>query len=54
MQLGVKHCILLCPSQCTDIIPESKEVLKLVDEQLETSSGDGYPVIVIEGLDATG
>ncbi|KAK2878480.1 hypothetical protein Q8A67_019271 [Cirrhinus molitorella] len=40
--------------ECTDIIPESKEVLKLVDEQLETSRGDGFPVIVIEGLDATG
>ncbi|XP_016424355.1 UMP-CMP kinase 2, mitochondrial-like [Sinocyclocheilus rhinocerous] len=39
---------------CTDIIPESKEVLKLVDEQLETSRADGFPVIVIEGLDATG
>ncbi|XP_048048194.1 UMP-CMP kinase 2, mitochondrial [Megalobrama amblycephala] len=40
--------------ECTDIIPESKEVLKLIDEQLETSRGDGFPVIVIEGLDATG
>ncbi|XP_073682805.1 UMP-CMP kinase 2, mitochondrial-like [Garra rufa] len=40
--------------ECTDIIPVSKEVLKLVDEQLETSRGDGFPVIVIEGLDATG
>ncbi|ROL51860.1 UMP-CMP kinase 2, mitochondrial [Anabarilius grahami] len=40
--------------ECTDIIPESKEVLKLVDEQLETSRDDGFPVIVIEGLDATG
>ncbi|XP_016298252.1 UMP-CMP kinase 2, mitochondrial-like [Sinocyclocheilus anshuiensis] len=40
--------------ECTDIIPESKEVLKLVDEQLETSRGDGFPVVVIEGLDATG
>lgn len=43
-----------CPFQCTDIIPESKEVLKLVDEQLEKSRGEGFPVIVIEGLDATG
>ncbi|XP_039523813.1 UMP-CMP kinase 2, mitochondrial [Pimephales promelas] len=40
--------------ECTDIIPESKDVLKLVDERLETSTGDGFPVIVIEGLDATG
>ncbi|XP_051579441.1 UMP-CMP kinase 2, mitochondrial [Myxocyprinus asiaticus] len=40
--------------ECTDIIPESKEVLQLVDEQVETSRGDGFPVIVIEGLDATG
>lgn len=29
-------------------------MLKLVDEQVETSRGDGFPVIVIEGLDATG
>ncbi|XP_059376641.1 UMP-CMP kinase 2, mitochondrial [Carassius carassius] len=40
--------------ECSHIIPESKEVLKLVDEQSETSRADGFPVIVIEGLDATG
>ncbi|TRY86235.1 hypothetical protein DNTS_026407 [Danionella cerebrum] len=40
--------------ECVDIIPESKEVLKLVDKQLETRRSDGFPVIVIEGLDATG
>ncbi|XP_699055.5 UMP-CMP kinase 2, mitochondrial [Danio rerio] len=40
--------------ECADIIPESKEVLKLVDEQLKTTRGNGFPVIVIEGLDATG
>ncbi|XP_067310673.1 UMP-CMP kinase 2, mitochondrial [Pseudorasbora parva] len=40
--------------ECTDIIPESKEVLKLVDKHLKTRRGDGFPVIVIEGLDATG
>uniref|UniRef100_A0A673L077 UMP-CMP kinase 2, mitochondrial n=1 Tax=Sinocyclocheilus rhinocerous TaxID=307959 RepID=A0A673L077_9TELE len=52
-ELSTSHCTSSL-SNCTDIIPESKEVLKLVDEQLETSRADGFPVIVIEGLDATG
>ncbi|XP_072545741.1 UMP-CMP kinase 2, mitochondrial [Salminus brasiliensis] len=41
--------------ECRDIIPESKEVLEIVNKQLEACSQDeGFPVIVIEGLDATG
>lgn len=48
--------VLLCP-QCCDIIPESKAVLELVmEQQLEfnNSHDKRFPVIVIEGLDATG
>uniref|UniRef100_A0A8B9RN80 Cytidine monophosphate (UMP-CMP) kinase 2, mitochondrial n=1 Tax=Astyanax mexicanus TaxID=7994 RepID=A0A8B9RN80_ASTMX len=40
---------------CRDIIPESKEVLEIVNQQLEACRRDiGFPVVVIEGLDATG
>ncbi|XP_017332712.1 UMP-CMP kinase 2, mitochondrial [Ictalurus punctatus] len=43
--------------ECCDIIPESKAVLELVmEQQLEfnNSHDKRFPVIVIEGLDATG
>ncbi|XP_012993104.1 UMP-CMP kinase 2, mitochondrial [Esox lucius] len=40
--------------QCRDIIPESKDVLDLVDQRLESKEETAFPVIVIEGLDATG
>ncbi|KAF7704310.1 UMP-CMP kinase 2, mitochondrial [Silurus meridionalis] len=43
--------------ECNDVIPESKAVLELVEEQkLESVSNHAkrFPVIVIEGLDATG
>ncbi|XP_041711423.1 UMP-CMP kinase 2, mitochondrial [Coregonus clupeaformis] len=40
--------------QCGDIIPESKAVLELVDQRLESKEKTAFPVIVIEGLDATG
>ncbi|MCI4382760.1 hypothetical protein PGIGA_G00018420 [Pangasianodon gigas] len=43
--------------ECSDVIPESKAVLELVEEQqLESNSSHDkrFPVIVIEGLDATG
>ncbi|XP_062863130.1 UMP-CMP kinase 2, mitochondrial isoform X2 [Trichomycterus rosablanca] len=42
--------------ECRDAIPESSAVLKLVDEQLAVYSSheEKFPVIVIEGLDATG
>ncbi|XP_064810196.1 UMP-CMP kinase 2, mitochondrial [Oncorhynchus masou masou] len=40
--------------QCVDIIPESKAVLELVDQRLESKEKTDFPVIVIEGLDATG
>lgn len=48
--------VLLYP-QCSDIIPESKAVLELVEEQRPESNNSHdkrFPVIVIEGLDATG
>lgn len=40
--------------ECSDILPESKAVLQIVDEQVESCRKDGFPVTVIEGLDATG
>ncbi|KAL0969354.1 hypothetical protein UPYG_G00226000 [Umbra pygmaea] len=40
--------------KCGDIIPESKSVLDLVDQRLESKEETAFPVIVIEGLDATG
>ncbi|KAJ7989173.1 hypothetical protein DPEC_G00316760 [Dallia pectoralis] len=40
--------------QCGDIIPESKAVLDLVDQRLECKEETAFPVIVIEGLDASG
>ncbi|XP_062378366.1 UMP-CMP kinase 2, mitochondrial [Sardina pilchardus] len=40
--------------ECRDIIPESKAVLDLVDQRIHPSESGKFPVIVIEGLDATG
>lgn len=40
--------------QCRDIIPESQAVLNLVDQRIPYSESLKFPVIVIEGLDATG
>uniref|UniRef100_A0A3B1IC03 UMP-CMP kinase 2, mitochondrial n=1 Tax=Astyanax mexicanus TaxID=7994 RepID=A0A3B1IC03_ASTMX len=41
--------------ECRDIIPESKEVLEIVNQQLEAYRRDiRFPVVVIKGLDATG
>ncbi|XP_066540488.1 UMP-CMP kinase 2, mitochondrial [Hoplias malabaricus] len=41
--------------ECRDIIPESKAVLEIADTELEANEQDRvFPVIVIEGLDATG
>ncbi|XP_071768833.1 UMP-CMP kinase 2, mitochondrial isoform X1 [Centroberyx gerrardi] len=40
--------------QCGDIIPESKAVLELVSQRPEARHKPDFPVIVIEGLDATG
>ncbi|KAI4889550.1 hypothetical protein NFI96_033117 [Prochilodus magdalenae] len=41
--------------ECRDVIPESKAVLEIVDQELKACRQDkGFPVIVIEGLDATG
>lgn len=40
--------------QCDDIIPEAASVLKLLPNRVEARSKPDFPVIVIEGLDATG
>ncbi|XP_070698464.1 UMP-CMP kinase 2, mitochondrial [Pempheris klunzingeri] len=40
--------------QCGDIIPEAKPVLELLPSRAESRSKPDFPVIVIEGLDATG
>ncbi|XP_022606186.1 UMP-CMP kinase 2, mitochondrial [Seriola dumerili] len=40
--------------KCGDIIPEAKSVLELLPSGAETRSKPDFPVIVIEGLDATG
>ncbi|KAG9336166.1 hypothetical protein JZ751_002513 [Albula glossodonta] len=40
--------------QCKDIIPVSEELLKLVGPNLTQKKEGRFPVIVIEGLDATG
>ncbi|KAJ8353133.1 hypothetical protein SKAU_G00207000 [Synaphobranchus kaupii] len=40
--------------QSTEIIPEAKELLELVDQNLTLKRNGQFPVIVIEGLDATG
>ncbi|XP_014424041.2 UMP-CMP kinase 2, mitochondrial [Pelodiscus sinensis] len=40
--------------QCTSLIPEAKAVLDLVDECPKHLKKGNFPVIVIEGLDATG
>lgn len=40
--------------ECRDIIPESQAVLNMVDQRLDLTERGKFPVIVIEGLDATG
>lgn len=40
--------------ECKECIPESKEVLELADQCIKNSTKGRFPVIVIEGLDATG
>ncbi|KAJ8288630.1 hypothetical protein COCON_G00012890 [Conger conger] len=40
--------------QCKEIIPEAKELLELVDQNLTLKQAGQFPTIVIEGLDATG
>ncbi|XP_018614024.2 UMP-CMP kinase 2, mitochondrial [Scleropages formosus] len=41
-------------TECKDVFPESKQLLDLVDRRLETKAKGPFPVVVIEGLDATG
>ncbi|KAM3595293.1 uncharacterized protein V6R79_021147 [Siganus canaliculatus] len=40
--------------ECGDIIPEAKSVVELLHNRAEARSKPDFPVIVIEGLDATG
>ncbi|XP_030642435.1 UMP-CMP kinase 2, mitochondrial [Chanos chanos] len=40
--------------ECGDIIPESKAVLELVDQRPQRGIHGKFPVVIIEGLDATG
>lgn len=40
--------------QCGDIIPEATSVTELLPSRAEARSKPDFPVIVIEGLDATG
>ncbi|XP_062325664.1 UMP-CMP kinase 2, mitochondrial [Osmerus eperlanus] len=40
--------------ECGDVVPGSRAVLELVDQRLQTGEKTHHPVIVIEGLDATG
>ncbi|CAL8273044.1 unnamed protein product [Merluccius merluccius] len=40
--------------ECRDIIPESRAVLQLVGQTAAARQSPGSPVVVIEGLDATG
>ncbi|XP_047466157.1 UMP-CMP kinase 2, mitochondrial [Mugil cephalus] len=40
--------------KCGDIIPEAKSVLELLPSRAEARNKPDFPVIVIEGLDATG
>lgn len=41
-------------AECTSFIPEAKQVLDLVDQCPEQVQKGKFPVIVVEGLDATG
>ncbi|KAJ3613820.1 hypothetical protein NHX12_020066 [Muraenolepis orangiensis] len=40
--------------ECGDIIPESRAVLQLLGQRAPSRHSPGFPVVVIEGLDATG
>ncbi|XP_051880866.1 UMP-CMP kinase 2, mitochondrial [Pristis pectinata] len=40
--------------ECAELFPEAKEVLQIANQYNGTSKKGRYPVIVIEGLDATG
>ncbi|XP_074845040.1 UMP-CMP kinase 2, mitochondrial isoform X2 [Carettochelys insculpta] len=54
---AVFHCLEAARGvveQCTSLIPEAKAVLDLVDKCPKHSKKGKFPVIVIEGLDATG
>lgn len=46
--------LIVSVPQCGDIIPEAKSVMELLPSRVEARSRPDFPVIVIEGLDATG
>lgn len=40
--------------ECGDLMPESRPVLELLEQRPRSGHSPGFPVVVIEGLDATG
>ncbi|XP_041044173.1 UMP-CMP kinase 2, mitochondrial [Carcharodon carcharias] len=60
--LNIKNSVIFCKyedaygvlEECVDMIPKAKDVLQLVDQCDRTCRKGPFPVIVIEGLDATG
>lgn len=49
------HCRFLdAVLQCTPFLPEARAVLDLVDQCPKQAQKGKFPVVVIEGLDATG
>ncbi|XP_067839841.1 UMP-CMP kinase 2, mitochondrial [Heptranchias perlo] len=60
--LNIKNSVVFCKyedaysvlEECTELIPTAKDVLQLADQCERTSRKGPLPVIVIEGLDATG
>ncbi|XP_019392972.1 PREDICTED: UMP-CMP kinase 2, mitochondrial [Crocodylus porosus] len=52
--LGSRQAARSVLHQCTSLIPEAKAVLDLVDTCPKHPKKGDFPVIVIEGLDATG
>uniref|UniRef100_UPI00398E4B23 UMP-CMP kinase 2, mitochondrial n=1 Tax=Pristiophorus japonicus TaxID=55135 RepID=UPI00398E4B23 len=60
--LNIKNSVVFCKyedayavlEECAELIPKAKDVLQLADQCNRTSRKGPFPVIVIEGLDATG
>lgn len=47
-------CVCVSVLQSSDIIPEAASVLEYLPSRVEPRGRADFPVIVIEGLDATG
>lgn len=45
---------VFCVLQCRDVIPEAASVLEMLPGSAEVSQKPLFPVVVLEGLDATG